>query len=144
MAEHSLIAFVLSIFLYRKQRILKRLGCLEVFLIKFTSWNMSISGKQEHTCFQTHILRVKDLSWFELVSCCTDLFGITSALIWARANLHQLAFLSFHFLCSHWELLQSEKDIFYINCSTLIQNQWKIYRFQDSCSTIVSCKHGNW
>lgn len=146
MVEHILIPFILTIFLCMKQRILERSGCLGVFLIKVTSLNMSISGKQEQACFGIHILRVKDLSWFQLVCCCTNLFGITSALIWARANpnLHQLAFLPFHFLGSHWELLQSEKDIFYINCSTSIQNQWKIYRFQDCCSTLVSCKHGNW
>lgn len=144
MAEHILIPFVLTIFLWTKQRILERFGFLGVFLIEVTSLNMSISGKQERACFGIHILRVKEFSWFQLVSCCTDLFGITSALIWARANVHQLAFLAFHFLGSPWELLQSEKDIFYINCSTSIQNQWKIYRFQDSRSTLVSCKHGNW
>lgn len=33
-----------------------------VILMKVTSLNTSISGKQEHACFGIHILRVKDLS----------------------------------------------------------------------------------
>lgn len=104
---------------------------------------MSVSDKQVHVCFEINIFIVKGFSWLELVCCCKDTF-LASTVHSFEPEQTFISFFFFSSLCSHWELLQSEKDIFYINYSTSTKNQWKIYRFPGSRFTIVSCKHGNW